>query len=286
MEDYKYSIIIPHRNIPTLLQRAINSVPQREDIEIIVVDNSDTIVDLNTVKKSHLNTIVIFSSPLRGAGGARNEGLKIARGKWLLFLDADDFFTENAFDCFDRYSDLNYDIVFYKWTSCDSETLQYRDRDSVYNKLLSMYLSNPNKYEYLIRYRLDSPCGKIVLRDLVQKYNITFDEVIACNDALFSTKSGFYASKVYAVDDVVYCATIRIGSITKTDDYTHFKSRYLSYLKINRFLLDNKVHYATRPIIRYIIYSIKYGLHSFFYFVGIAIKLNVPIFVGIGHKIK
>ena len=48
--SYNYSIIIPHKNIPELLQRCLDSIPKREDIQIIVVDdNSDTNkVDFNS----------------------------------------------------------------------------------------------------------------------------------------------------------------------------------------------------------------------------------------------
>lgn len=45
----KYSIIIPHHNVPTLLERCVNSIPQRDDIQIIVVDdnsvNNDTYLE-------------------------------------------------------------------------------------------------------------------------------------------------------------------------------------------------------------------------------------------------
>lgn len=42
MSNYRYTIIIPHKNIPMLLQRMLDSIPQREDLQVIIVDdNSD-----------------------------------------------------------------------------------------------------------------------------------------------------------------------------------------------------------------------------------------------------
>ena len=90
-----YSIIIPHKNIPKLLQRCLNSIPQRDDLEIIVVDdNSDpSIVDFGQFPGAGRSDVsFFFDKSGKGAGRARNIGLQHAQGKWLLFADADDFF--------------------------------------------------------------------------------------------------------------------------------------------------------------------------------------------------
>lgn len=57
-----YSIIIPHYNIPDLLQRLLDSIPQREDIEIIVVDDnsSSDVVDFNHFPGSDRNDVRII----------------------------------------------------------------------------------------------------------------------------------------------------------------------------------------------------------------------------------
>lgn len=79
-----YSIIIPHKDIPKLLQRCLDSIPQRDDLEIIIVDdNSDPdIVDFDKFPgKDRLNTIIVFDKTGKGAGRARNVGIKNAKGK-------------------------------------------------------------------------------------------------------------------------------------------------------------------------------------------------------------
>ena len=83
-----YSIIIPHKNIPDLLQRCLNSIPRRTDIQIIVVDDNS---DPKKVDFEHFPGVgekcveVYFTKEGKGAGYARNMGLKYAKGKWLLF---------------------------------------------------------------------------------------------------------------------------------------------------------------------------------------------------------
>ena len=66
-----YSIIIPHKNIPNLLQRCLDSIPNREDVQIIVVDdNSDpNIVDFDKFPGlNRCNVEVIFTKEGKGAG--------------------------------------------------------------------------------------------------------------------------------------------------------------------------------------------------------------------------
>lgn len=85
-----YSIVIPHRNTPDLLQRLIDSIPMREDIEIIVVDDNSDKDKKAAISRSDVRTIYIDKEHSRGAGRARNVGMDAAKGKWLLFADADE----------------------------------------------------------------------------------------------------------------------------------------------------------------------------------------------------
>ena len=92
-----YSIIIPHHNTPDLLSRCLQSIPQREDIQVIVVDdNSDAqyIDDVQAACDTHPNTRCFLTTEGRGAGFARNKALKQVNSKWVIFSDADDYFPK------------------------------------------------------------------------------------------------------------------------------------------------------------------------------------------------
>ena len=90
-----FSLIIPQRNALTTLPRLFNSVPEREDVEIILVDNSPEPITKEQVGIDR-NYQLLWSSPTRFAGGARNEGIDHAKGEWLIFSDADDYFALGA----------------------------------------------------------------------------------------------------------------------------------------------------------------------------------------------
>ena len=91
----KVSVVIPVYNSAATLQRAVDSVLAQTmtDWELLLVDNNSTdggITSLLPCGPAHRSRIHITREPKQGASAARNHGLRLARGEWLQFLDADD----------------------------------------------------------------------------------------------------------------------------------------------------------------------------------------------------
>ena len=93
MRQVKVSIIIPVYNKASLVKRCLNSVFAQAgsfDLEVIVVDDGST--DDSVVRiKDYGDTVILIEQPNQGPAAARNNGIKIASGKYLSFLDADDY---------------------------------------------------------------------------------------------------------------------------------------------------------------------------------------------------
>ena len=99
MENIRFSIIIPAFNVEKYINRAIDSVLNQnfKDFELIVVDDASTDNTVNQVekyKKEYANIKVICHKMNKASGGARNTGLNVARGEYIIFLDADDYLYE------------------------------------------------------------------------------------------------------------------------------------------------------------------------------------------------
>ena len=220
-----FSIIIPHKNIPKLLERCIDSIPQRDDTEIIVIDdNSDPEkVDFaNFPGKDRPDVKLIFSKNEDGrwgAGVSRNRALGMATGRWIIFVDSDDFLLPVAGELLDKYKDSDADIVFLGNTFVDCDTLV---------PITHFEIPQPgNIRRYLdmgdeagVRYRMNAPWGKLVKRSLIEEHGIRFSEVRCAEDMIFSVRSG-HAAKTIACDATPFYGYVwREGALSSNSNYT------------------------------------------------------------------
>ena len=214
-----FSIIIPHRDCPNLLQRCLDSIPERDDTQIIVVDDNSnpTIVDFDHFPGTDRNDVtVIFNKEGKGAGSARNIGLEQAEGKWLLFVDSDDLLLSSITEVFDEVINASEDIVFYRPRFVFSDDLNRTSTrgGSIYNHYIDQYIETGNEIE--LRTRWHSPWSKFIKRSLVVEKNIRFEETRYSNDVLFSALVGCEADKIAARDTFFYVVTERDGSLTSS----------------------------------------------------------------------
>lgn len=113
---YKFSIIIPNYNEEKYIKRCLESIfnqtINKEKYEVIVIDDGSTDESIKIIKKYNVK---LLNSNRLGAGGARNIGLDIANGQYIILLDADDYLYKN--DVLEKLDNQlnNQDIVFVKY---------------------------------------------------------------------------------------------------------------------------------------------------------------------------
>lgn len=99
--DKLLTIIIPVYNQETLVIRALESVPKRDDIEVIVIDDGSTDNTWNNLlkyRKEHAidkDIVLLYNEKNEGVGSAVNKGYDNASGKYVVLLGSDDFFTKD-----------------------------------------------------------------------------------------------------------------------------------------------------------------------------------------------
>ena len=209
-----YSFIIPHHNTPDLLQRLVDTIPQREDIEVIVVDdNSDDDKKAN-ITRSDVRTIYIDKEHTKGAGRARNVGMEVATGKWLLFADADDLYKPGFIDVLDEYKDDDMEILFFNVDSVDSDTLEIgHDRLSLQRSLYDEFDGTAESTDRLL-FLLWGPWRKMLRKDFIDKYHFFYEEVNNGNDVLFALTTSYFVKKWKFDKRVLYSLTYRSDSLT------------------------------------------------------------------------
>ena len=115
----KVSVIIPVYNVEPYLKQCMDSVVGQtlKDIEIICVDDGSTDGSLDILREyaAEDNRIQIIEQKNAGAGAARNNGMRHATGKYLSFLDSDDFFEPRMLEkAYDLAEKDQADFVAYK----------------------------------------------------------------------------------------------------------------------------------------------------------------------------
>lgn len=235
---YKYSIIIPHKNVPKLLSRCLDTIPERDDLEVIIVDDcsSPEIVDFdNFPGKTRKNTICIFDKSCKGAGRARNIGISKSQSEWLLFADADDYFTDNLATLLDKYvSNIETEIVYL------NSQIVHENEDSIepirFQKLIRNYTNKRFYSEKALRYSMYTPWSRMVRRNLVDKYDIQYEEVLTGNDAMFCLNCSKYAKKIAVFEPIVYNYFQPLEGSLCTNNrtkITNIEPRYLLGTRIN-----------------------------------------------------
>lgn len=276
-----YSVIIPHRDSIQLLPRLFSSIPVSDKIEVILVDNSPVPVTLQQIREAGVTRdfVLQYSSPERGAGGARNVGMACAHGKWLVFADADDYFAENAFDCFYHHFNSNAEVVFFCAEGIYPETGERSERGDEFSALVMNYLSDKGS-ETSLRLGYSVPWGKMFNRNLIDRHDIKFDEVLASNDVYFSLLTGYYASAVDADDSTVYMVTVTQGSLTRRRDLNVTLSRYQVTLRFNKFVKEHKLGSYQKSLMVYFYQARTFGLSTLFRMLVMAVRYRQNIFIG------
>lgn len=280
-ESCEYTIIIPHYKSLDLLSRCLQTIPSREDIQVIVVDDNSGI-DKDKFYEQNLseNVTFIFLNENKGAGHARNVGLQHASGRWLLFADADDYFLQEAFVVFNQYKDSDFDIIYFGIRSVDSNTGRPTMRYMTYNSYIDNCEDNIVASIDKLKCRHDVPWGKMIRRSMVTSNMIFFDETKYCNDTMFSTKCALAAKSIYVDKRPCYCVTSCPGSLTTHVTLESYRIRYQVILRKNMLLRDSGYSKYQLSIVYYLLKFLKFGLSPFFDAIRLGFRYRANFFVG------
>ena len=235
MSQFKYTFIIPHKNSPELLQRCIDSIPERENVQIIIVDDNSSKEIVNRQKFPGLgrkHTEVYFTEEGKGAGYARNVGLTHAQGKWLLFADADDYYAPGFLEVLDKEMEDDREILFF---NVFSNVEGINNRAKTINEDYETFIKT--KDINIIKYKNWPPWNKVFSKKFIDDNKLSFEEIPVGNDAMFSLNASLLSKNISVINDQLYCITNQPQSITFTRMNFERRMAYLRInIRINKFL--------------------------------------------------
>ena len=211
MENPVVSVIVPVYNVEQYLPQCLDSIVNQtlKNIEIICVNDSSTDNSLNILNHYAEKDprIKVVTQPNGGAGEARNRGLSLAAGKYLSFLDSDDFFEPDMLELAynkavcdkadfvvfqsDQYYTDRKEFVSVPWTLREKEIPPYTP--------FNHRQMTDNIFKVFVGWAWD----KLYDREFVEKNHLRFQEQRTSNDMLFVFSGVAVAKRISVVKKVL-----------------------------------------------------------------------------------
>ena len=232
-EHPKVSVLLSVYNMETYLRSCLDGIIHQtlEDIEIICVDDASTDNSLSILQEYAAKDprITVVSQEHSGAGTARNTALKLAKGKYLSILDADDLFDpkmlEHAYQAAER---TEAQIVVFRTDFYNDITHCFEPCDySIKPEMLPA--ANPFSSRDLADRIFNVGCGwawdKLFSRSFVEDCNIFFQEIRTTNDMLFVFYLYSRAERIYYLSNLLVHHRINVKrslSVTREQSWNNF----------------------------------------------------------------
>ena len=208
----KVSVIVPVYNASTYLEQCLDSLVRQtlSDIEVIIINDGSTDTSRDIVMRyiKQYPHIYYVERDNKGISYTRNQGMKLARGKYIMFLDSDDYLHEQA--CEKMYQAI-------EATSSDVVVCDYEEFSNSTKKEWKIPTFNPTILKEEPRLLFDvnsSPWNKIYRRHFLMENEILFPEGLKYEDAYFVLKVLCLASKISKLDESLLYYRVHPGSET------------------------------------------------------------------------
>lgn len=234
----KISVIIPVYNTELYLKECLDSVINQtlKEIEIICINDGSTDNSSEILKEyqGKDNRVVVINQENKGLSEARNSGLKIAKGEYILFLDSDDFYYKNSSleEVYNRIKSDKSDVLFFDISIKYGLKKEIRKKT---NKLeeYKIYFGKEILYKYILEENINSSsCNKLFNKDLFNLVNYTPNIYFEDGELLLRILS--LDIKVSKLNDYILCTRERENSIT-----TSFRDQYIDSLEKIFDIIDN-----------------------------------------------
>ena len=212
------SIIVPIYNAEQYLRRCVDSILNQEytDFELLLVNDGSTDAsgDICEEYGDRDPRVIVIQKENTGVSDSRNRALDRARGKYLQFLDSDDWITPDATRLFVRAAEeYGCDMVISDFYRVVGERLSTKgdiEEEGVLTReeFAAHMMENPADFYYGVLW------NKLYRRDIVEEHNLRMDtDINWCEDFMFNLEYIRYAKVFYALHAPIYYYVKRKGSL-------------------------------------------------------------------------
>lgn len=231
---YNLSIIIPAYNCEKYLEDCLNSIfskiTSNEEVEVLVIDDGSTDNTSSIYEKFKKENLKIFYQDNSGVSSARNLGILKALGKWLMFVDSDDFLSDNWYEIVSNNFDKDADVIY----MFDNKNVVIKNKNDVIKSIIGV----ENRQTFL------SPVwSKLYKRNLIIKNEIIFNkDLINGEDMLFNLEVILSTNNYIVINDKnIYIYRVNIFSSTSKFNKKIFLGDMDFHRKLEEILYHSEV---------------------------------------------
>lgn len=241
------TVIVPIYNVSQYLDRCVNSIVNQtyKNLEIILVDDGsrdDSSKKCDEYAIKYKNIVVIHKKN-EGLGFARNSGLSIAKGSYIVFVDGDDYIEStmiehlykdmilhNADTCIGGFKRVYKDKIVENKNPFAGQ--EYENDEILKNVLVKMF----GKKQDLTDFIKMSVWKVLFSSKIINENNLKFpsERVFISEDIIFDTDYYVHSNKVYISDNIGYCYCDNEGSLTTKYRFNRFELQKKLYVELVR----------------------------------------------------
>lgn len=274
----KISIIIPCYNVEKYVKECLDSILMQKlkEFEIICINDGstdNTLEILNSYKEKYSN-IKIINQSNKGLSTARNVGMKYAEGKYIYFVDADDFLSNDKALAliYNEVEKNKLDVLFFSFENfTDDEGMKEKYKKHFLNKKRSEVLDEVLTGKEMLNYFINTNQYyvtvwiQLVRKEFLLSNKIKFCDGIIYEDNLYTLELLLTATRVKCIDNILYKKRIREGSIvTSKQGYDSIKSLLCTVIKMNDIISNNELDTKTVDNIIMEMDKIENKIYSFY----------------------
>lgn len=252
------SVIIPVYNTEQYLRRCMDSVlaASYQDFEVLLIDDGSTDGSEKICREYCWRDprIRFFKQTHAGVSAARNRGIAECLGEWIVFIDSDDFISQNYFSLIMRPACQRQDLLIFEYAGYHKGDGKIKDKKISGRRIMPVFYGEADRIRFIRRFLKGRPLldgrkasllsswAKAYRSSLIRERGLRFPEDLAVGeDRLFNL---FYYAGMEScmyIPKTVYYAEVRSGSAMRgfIPGYLENDMRYQAYLE--RFLKDKHI---------------------------------------------
>lgn len=256
------SVIVPVYNAAQFLEECIQSILKQdfEDFEILLINDGST--DNSGKICNHYATIdervKVFHKENGGVSSARNVGIEKAKGKWITFIDSDDYIENHYFNSLKNVNNSDWILLEFKKESLNKtiNNLGFKNEQFIKENFISKYSIYPH---------FPSPCGSFYRKEIITKHKISFNpSLIYGEDFVFNIRYLNYCKLISTTNLSAYFYRYTSDGLSKTKYNNEMDFLFYKEMKNGLEKFDNKDFYnrcIIIPLTRFI--KSLYGAKQF-----------------------